>query len=60
MSSAGRDRGQEGGRDADHLTPQFLITNQKHWIEKISRMEVAMVGRNQQILEEKGIIIAAP
>jgi hypothetical protein len=41
ISSAGGDRGDEEGRDADHLALQFLIGNQNHYIKNISR-----VGRN--------------
>jgi hypothetical protein len=44
--SAGGERGEEGGRDANHLTYQFLIGNQKHITKDISRAENAMVGRN--------------
>jgi hypothetical protein len=37
--SAGRDRSDEGGQDADHLTHQFLIGIQKPDIENISRTD---------------------
>jgi hypothetical protein len=44
MSSAGEDRSDGGGRDTDHLRPQFLIVNQKHYTKNISRTESAMVS----------------
>jgi hypothetical protein len=47
ISSAGGDRGDEGNRDADHLTHQFLIGNQQYDINNISRRDGATVGRNK-------------
>jgi hypothetical protein len=46
ISSGGGNRGDEGARDADHLTFQFLIGNPKHYITNISRPEDAMVEKN--------------
>jgi hypothetical protein len=54
MSSARGDKGDEGRRDADHLRLQFLIVNQKEYIENISRGQSAMVRRNDQMVEENG------
>jgi hypothetical protein len=56
MSSAGRDGGEKGGRETDHLTPQFLVGNQKHYFTNISRIDSAMVGRNSWIVEEHELI----
>jgi hypothetical protein len=55
MSRTRGDRDDKGGREADHLTHQFLIVNQKNSIKDISRVESAMVGRNGYIVEENGI-----
>jgi hypothetical protein len=46
MSSAGGDPADEGGRHADHLTPQFMIIIQKNYIGDISRTEARMGARN--------------
>jgi hypothetical protein len=43
MSNAGEGRGEEGGRDADHLKSQFLTIIQKHYIENTLRTEDAAV-----------------
>jgi hypothetical protein len=56
MSSSGRDKGHEEDRDADHLTSQFLVISQKHYIENISGAEGAMVGRYYYIIEKNGRI----
>jgi hypothetical protein len=52
MSSPGRDRSEEGDRDADHLILQFLIVIQKRHIKNISRREGALVGRDYCVVEE--------
>jgi hypothetical protein len=54
MLNAEGDRGQEGGRDADHLPCRFLILIQKDDIDNISRREDVMVGKNYEIVEDKG------
>jgi hypothetical protein len=36
----------EGGRDADHCTAQFLIVRQKHYFVNISRTEARPRARN--------------
>jgi hypothetical protein len=46
MANAGGERGGNGDRDVDHLTPQFPIAIQKQSIENVSRMEGAMVAVN--------------
>jgi hypothetical protein len=55
MSSAVGDRGDEGCRDRNHLTPRFLIVNHKYTIKNISTRQGVMVGRNSQTVEENGI-----
>jgi hypothetical protein len=46
ISSAGGDSDEAGGRDADHLTTEFLIIVQKYHIDSISRTDGVMIGRN--------------
>jgi hypothetical protein len=46
MLNTGGSRGYEGGQTTDHIRHQFLIVIQKHYIENISRTEIAVIGRN--------------
>jgi hypothetical protein len=45
ISSAGADRGDEGGWNAEHFRFQFISAIQKQYIENISRTESLMVRR---------------
>jgi hypothetical protein len=42
-------------KDADHLTPQFLIVIQKYDIDSILRMDGAMIARNERAVENNEI-----
>jgi hypothetical protein len=46
MWSAGGERRDKGGQDADHLRPQILVVNQKRCVKNVSRTEGGMVGKN--------------
>jgi hypothetical protein len=49
ISSAGGDRGDEGGRDAGHLRSQFLIDIEKEYMGNISRMEDGTSAKNNRM-----------
>jgi hypothetical protein len=44
-----RDTGEEGGRHAGHLIPQFLIVIWKNCIGNISRMDLRLRAREREI-----------